>query len=108
LESLTGEERELYLQRLHSILELMEEYLKPIFPLLSNPEVRYQVALSSENLGGACPFLTPSTSRATSEGAGTSACVRPGAGGCPNVSAQSLMGWHWGTGNEGVVTDWGH
>ncbi|XP_073934125.1 cilia- and flagella-associated protein 46 isoform X3 [Castor canadensis] len=51
LESLTGEERELYLQRLHSILELMEEYLKPIFPLLSNPEVRIQVPMTATDSG---------------------------------------------------------
>ncbi|XP_021108879.1 cilia- and flagella-associated protein 46 isoform X3 [Heterocephalus glaber] len=37
------EEKSPCLRRLRSVLEPMEEYLKPIFPLLSSPEIRLQM-----------------------------------------------------------------
>ncbi|XP_019062592.1 cilia- and flagella-associated protein 46 isoform X2 [Fukomys damarensis] len=46
------EEKSPYLRRLSSVLEPMEEYLKPIFPLLSSPDLRLQM-----------PTVVPDTSK---------------------------------------------
>lgn len=49
LDTLNDEEQDPCVQRLNNILEYMEEYMKPIAPLFTFPDVRYQHVISSES-----------------------------------------------------------
>lgn len=58
-DTLHGEERDLCMQKLNNILDQMEEYMKPITPLFTYPETRYQRVISSEDSPGQASFLAP-------------------------------------------------